>query len=224
MSARTVQYAWAAQREKETKRSAGLSEVLERDWWYAIGFAAADGCLSRLPSGTTRIQLLSTDRQILDDMKPALRIPTEVRTATKALLPRKECFVLAYANKDFAQRFLEAGLIPAKSTTMGVLKVPQEHRPDFLRGYCDGDGHIHPGVNGVNVAFVGGSETFMLWLRATLQEYGDFRISRYDRKDRKGTWWNVYASSKAAIPFLKSTYGRPGLVLTRKLEQARKFL
>lgn len=224
MSARTVAFAQEGQRLREVERAAGLYQVKEEDWWYAIGFAAADGCLDKLPSGTTRVHLLSTDRQILDDMKTALNIPTVVRFQDMKRERSKVCYRLSYANRTFAERFLTAGLTPAKSTTMRGLRVDEQYINHFLRGYCDGDGHIQPGVNGIQVSFVGGSEEYMLWLKGVVSRFGPWRIREYKRTDRKGHWWTVAASSEAALPFVKQVYGTEGLVLGRKLDLVKRFI
>lgn len=223
MSVRTVKYALEGQKKREEIRASLLDEVLDRDWWYAIGFAAADGCLDVLPSGTTRVQLLSTDIQIIRDLKIALRIPTEVRQQDLKK-GNKMLYKVAYANNAFSRRFLDAGLIPAKSTSMGPLRLDGRFVQHFLRGYCDGDGHIQPGVKGAQVSFVGGSEGFMVWVKGVLEQYGPFKIREYLRKDRKGHWWTVSCSTEAALPFIKDVYGREGLVLKRKLDQVRRFL
>lgn len=214
-------FAGLGQERREERRASLLREVKEEDWWYAIGFVTADGCLDKLPSGTTRVHLLSTDKQIIDDLKVALRVPVEVR---KQETKNKTLYKLCYANREFARRFLEAGLTPAKSASMGRLTLDDRFIPHFLRGYCDGDGHLAPGVTGLSVSFVGGSEGFMFWLAELLQRYGEFRIREYIRKDRRGHWWTVSCSTKGAIPFVKDVYGTEGLVMGRKMEVARRYL
>lgn len=224
MSARTVKYALEGRLEKDRRKAEECLSPRENDWWYFVGFVAADGCLSLLPSGTLRVHVLSTDRQIIEDMKSSLAIPVAIREIPPKKSSWKVVYAMAYANKEFSRRLTDVGLMPGKSTKMGPLSVPEEWMPDFLRGYCDGDGHISVGVKGAQVSFVGGSEPFMLWVQNVLRKYGEFTIKEYKRTDRKGRWWTVYASSAAAVPFLKSVYGREGLVLERKMELARRVI
>ena len=49
---------------------------------------------------------------------------------------------LQWRDRRLYSWFTDIGLTPAKSLTLGSLKIPDEHLADFIRGCIDGDGSI----------------------------------------------------------------------------------
>lgn len=199
--------------------------MLKEDLWYAIGFFTADGSLGEERSGTPSLSFMNSDRQIIEDLKRALSIPSPVREQIIQHGAYRSCFSVKYSNLKFAKPFLDAGLVRRKSYDLGPMKLEKGYEGHFLRGYCDGDGCISLRYDGgVQLTFAGGSRDFMIWLQKLLGDYGRFGFYERNRKDRVGHWYQVMASGRNAIPFLKATYGLPGLVMQRKSVLASRFI
>ena len=77
--------------------------------------------------------------------------------------------------------FVEVGLTPAKSLTLGALAIPDQFFADFFRGCIDGDGSIEVYTDRYHVAkspqyvyerlyveIVSASRGFIEWLQATV--------------------------------------------------------
>lgn len=81
---------------------------------------------------------------------------------------------ISICSKSYWDELSRIGLTPAKSKTMGALKIPDPMLPDFMRGVVDGDGSIrrwiHPGNGGEqwSLRIFSASPPFLEWLRNSL--------------------------------------------------------
>jgi len=57
-------------------------------------------------------------------------------------LAKKPCYRVQFSNVQFYRWLLKIGLFPAKTYTIGKLKIVDRYFKDFLRGHLDGDGSI----------------------------------------------------------------------------------
>lgn len=112
-----------------------ISEVWSRNLAYAIGLLATDGCISRYGH---QVDLTSNDIEQLENYKTCLNIKYPI--GKKRNDKGQKSFRVQFKNVFFYQFLVKVGLTPAKSKTLGPLKVPGIYFFDFLRGSLDGDG------------------------------------------------------------------------------------
>ncbi len=102
---------------------------------YAVGLIATDGSLSK---DGRHIDLTSKDKEQLENFKKCLNLGVKVGSKGKSV--EKMCYRVQFGNVSLYDFFMEIGLTPAKTKTIGALKIPDEYFFDFLRGSYDGDG------------------------------------------------------------------------------------
>jgi transposase len=123
---------------------------------YVVGLIAADGCLStRNPN---LVSFTSKDTELIQTYQYCLQ------TSAPAYQSARSCEV-RISDSDY-RAFLESiGLTPAKSKTIGPLKIPDKYFRDFMRGCIDGDGCISSAL----VVIIGSaSSSFIGWLQETV--------------------------------------------------------
>lgn len=104
---------------------------------YAVGLLATDGCLS--PPGHL-IDLTSKDREQLDNFRKCLNVNFRI---TKKANKNGEYLRVQFKSVLFYRFLVSIGLTPAKSKTLGKLKIPNTYFFDFVRGVFDGDGSTY---------------------------------------------------------------------------------
>lgn len=105
---------------------------------YLVGLFASDGCLI---NNGRHLNITSKDIEIIDHVQNILSM--NVKVATKSGQFHTFAYHLQFSNVAFYDFLLAACLTPAKSKTIGALKIPHYYYGDFLRGYIDGDGTVY---------------------------------------------------------------------------------
>ena len=156
------------------KRGPKPKRVVSEKWTsklaYAIGLLATDGGLS--PQGHL-IDLTSKDREQLENYRHCLNISTPITKKWSGA--GNEYLRVQFKNVFFYNFLLSIGLTPAKSKTLGPLKIPGRFFFDFLRGVFDGDGCTYsywdPRWRSSFMYYssvASSSPTFVEWLQKTL--------------------------------------------------------
>ena len=147
-----------------------VSEVWTPKLAYAIGLIATDGCLARY---STLIDLTSNDREQLENFIGCLGIP--LRITRKSAGSGRTSLRVQFKNVLFYNFLLSVGLTPAKSKTIGAIKVLPKYFWDFLRGVYDGDGCSHSYWDPrwrssymFYTIFASASRTFVDWLQTEI--------------------------------------------------------
>lgn len=147
-----------------------ISETWSPKLAYAVGLLATDGCLS--PPGHL-IDLTSVDREQLENYRKCLGV--DLRITEKFSVGRKYLRI-QFKNVIFYNFLLSVGLTPAKSRTLGQLKIPVKYFFDFLRGVFDGDGSTYSYWDPrwrssfmFYLCFASASEKFIIWLRENIE-------------------------------------------------------
>ena len=139
---------------------------------YVVGLLATDGNLS---NDGRHIVMRSSDTDLLQTFKKCLSLNNKIgQTRNKNVLSYR----VQFGNVQFYDWLVEMGLSPAKTYTLGEIRVPEEFFRDFLRGHLDGDGSIRVYVdhyntyyshnyanNRVFTRFISASPTHIIWLR-----------------------------------------------------------
>jgi hypothetical protein len=134
---------------------------------YVAGLIASDGCLV---NNGRHINITSKDIEIIDNVQTILGI--NVKVATKTGQFGTQAYHLQFSNVALYDFFLQCGITPAKSKTIGPIAVPDAYYADFLRGYFDGDGTIYgywdtrwPKSLMYYTGYVSASPKFLIWLQ-----------------------------------------------------------
>ena len=139
---------------------------------YVIGLLVTDGCLS---SDGRHIIMRSSEMNLLETFKKCLEIKNKIgETKNEEVISYR----VQFGSVQFYNWLLKIGLTPAKTHTIGEIKIPDLYFKDFLRGHLDGDGSIttytdrynfYKGRNYANqrifVRFISASKKHIDWLR-----------------------------------------------------------
>ena len=156
------------------KRGPKPKKIFSEEWSpklaYAVGLLASDGCLS--PPGHL-IDLTSKDKNQLDNFIKCLGV--DLKITSKEAGGRRYLRV-QFKNVLFYGFLVSIGLTPAKSKTLGPLKIPDKYFFDFLRGSFDGDGCTYSYWDKrwrssfmFYTVFVSASIAHINWLQETIQ-------------------------------------------------------
>ena len=192
---------------------------------YAVGLLAADGCLSR-PGHL--VDLTSKDKQQLENYKKCLKIST--RITKKWSGAGNQYLRVQFKNVFFYHFLLSVGLTPAKSKTIGPLKIPPKYFFDFLRGSFDGDGctysYFDPRWRSsfmFYTDFVSASQTHILWLQKEI--FKRLGIKGHITKSKKSSVYQLKYAKADSLKLLRELYpNKKVLCLSRKRLKIEKTL
>ena len=101
---------------------------------------ASDGYMSK---DRRHMVFVSKDLQLIRTFKKCLGIKTKISLKKSGFSPGKSSYFVQFGDVALYRFFLAAGIAPAKSKTIGALKIPNRLFFDFLRGSFDGDGSFY---------------------------------------------------------------------------------
>ncbi|MBI3638400.1 hypothetical protein HY227_01500 [Candidatus Wolfebacteria bacterium] len=187
---------------------------------YVIGLLVTDGCLSK---DGRHIAMRSSDIQLLKTFKKCLNLSNRISKTLNNGWSKKPSYVLSFGNVRLYRWLLKIGLFPAKTYTIGEVKIPDEYFRDFLRGHLDGDGSVwaykdyyntHKNskyiYNRLFVRFISASETHIKWLRENI--YKQFFIKGHtwkrlpSRQDQTTSIHEIKFAKKESIKLLNWIY------------------
>src|SRR3989338_9637178 len=184
---------------------------------YVIGLLATDGCLS--PPGHL-IDLTSMDRAQLENYRKCLGV--NFRITSKKSSAGKECLRVQFKSVLFYDFLLSIGLTPAKSKTLGPLKIPDKYFFHFLRGVFDGDGCTYSYWDKrwkssfmFYLCFASASPAFLEWLRANIEK--SLFVRGHVTMDGRHILQQLkYAKADSLKLLRKMYYSRSAMCLSRK--------
>ena len=203
---------------------------------YAVGLIATDGNLS---SRAGRLAIVSKDTDLLDTIRRCLHL-TAPLTPHMSGYGSGPCYHVAWGDRPFYDALLAIGLTPAKSRTLGALKIPDDYFADFLRGCIDGDGSITTYIDRYNafknptyvytrlyVSIVSASPPFLDWLRSTTRRLTELQgeVAVSNRGPTRNTIWRLRYAKGESLALLRWIYYAADVpCLARKREIAAPFL
>jgi hypothetical protein len=171
---------------------------------YAIGLLASDGHVSK---DGRHIDLTSKDKEQLENFSWCLGLDSKIGSKRSGNgMPYGR---VQFGDVLFYRFLLEIGLSPAKSKTMGEIKIPKKYFFDFLHGSFDGDGCFYSYFDPrwkssfmFYTTFISASAAHIDWLRLVIfQELGDRGHISADGRKRtlqlkyaKGDSWKILKS------------------------------
>lgn len=158
-----------------------------KDLAYAVGLITTDGCLSK---DGRHIDLTSKDLEQINNFKEILNLNNKIGIKYRGPDHTTTYNRIQFGNVKFYKWLIEIGLTPAKSKTIGKLKIPENYFADFLRGCLDGDGTIsithHPESKflQLRVQFCSASPKFLLWLKTEIRNIFNITGGYIEKKER----------------------------------------
>lgn len=192
---------------------------------YAIGLLASDGCMSHR---NNLIDLTSKDKEQLNNFSECLGI--------KLFIGKKHngngqvAYRVQFKNLIFYNFLLKVGLTPAKSKTIGILKIPKKYFFDFLRGVFDGDGCTYSYWDKrwkssfmFYLCFVSASKIFIDWIRTEIRN--SIGCVGHITKDGKSSTFQLkYAKAESFLIIKKMYHPKNVICLSRKYLKIQKML
>ena len=194
---------------------------------YVVGLLVTDGNLSK---DGRHIIMRSSDIDLLQTFKKCLSLNNKIgQTRNNEILSYR----VQFGNVQFYDWLVGIGLFPAKTYTLGEIKVPEEFFRDFLRGHLDGDGSIrvyvdqyntYRGRNYVNnrvfTRFISASPTHIIWLKEKIKELAGITGALFQNNipnEKRVAIWVIQFARKESVKLLRWIYYQKDLpCLNRK--------
>lgn len=204
-----------------------ISEKWTSNLAYAIGLIATDGCVARHVS---LIDLTSKDREQLENFNKAVGV--EFPISRKSSGAGKMYLRVQFKSVLFYNFLLSIGITPAKSKTLGILKIPEKYFFHFLRGAFDGDGSTYSYWDPrwrssfmFYVCFASASPSFLSWLQDTI--YKKLGVSGHVTHSTKptGSLFQLKYAKKEGLRVIRAMYrNSKKMYLSRKRLKIEKML
>ncbi len=194
---------------------------------YAIGLLVTDGCLY---NDYRHMSLTSKDLEQAKNFKRCLGLKVKIGLKGSGASKEKKYYHVQFGDVLFYEFLQSIGLTPAKSKTIGVVKIPDKYFLDYVRGCFDGDGCFYSywdprwrSSHMFYVNFVSASRVHIAWLREELRlKVGIIGHLTNDGKD--STVQLKYAKKEALVIIDKMYYNPRVVCLTRKRLKVEKAL
>ena len=210
------------------KRLSKVKMKWSPDFSYAIGLIATDGNLS---NDKRHINMTSKDEEMILNFKKCLNLKNKIGRKARGGSKIKKYFVIQFGDKNFYDFLLSIGLTPAKSKTLGSLKIPAEYFPDFLRGCIDGDGNIdihkHPESQHpqLRIRIYSASPRFLEWIRKEVSKNLGIQKGWIEIKnDGHSAHILSYGKTDSIKIFELMYYEKSVTYLKRKYLKAKQFM
>jgi len=206
---------------------------------YVIGLLTTDGNLSK---NGRNITMRSSDTQLLKTFKKCLDLTTKITQSRNDGWAKKPCYRIQFSNVQFYRWLLKIGLFPAKTYTIGKIKIPDKYFQDFLRGHLDGDGSVWTYKDYYNTyknpkyiytrlytRFISASKIHIEWIKENIRRLLPINGRLYQRNPRRPdqttSMWEVKFAKKESIKLLSWLYYHSDVpCLKRKRKIAEKFI
>ncbi len=200
---------------------------------YAIGLLVTDGNLSK---DGRHINFRSSETPLLNTFKNCLGLKNKIGYTEGQRGQRVQ-----FSNIQFYNWLLKIGLTPAKTHTIGEIKIPNLYFKDFLRGHLDGDGSITAYTDRYNfykgrsytnqrifVRFISASKKHIDWLRQKITKFAGVKGAFIVNKPKSINHVPIYEikfAKKESIKLLRWLYYKKGIpCLERKRQTATKAI
>lgn len=192
---------------------------------YALGLLASDGCLSK---DGRHIDLTSKDTEQLENYMRALNI--DVTITSKRSAAGKKYQRVQFGDVLFYRFLVEVGFTPAKSMTIGALKIPKQYFFDFLRGSFDGDGcfysYFDPRWRSSHMfytVFISASRKHIDWIQGEIENRLKIK-GHITKSSRNITFQLKYAKAESLELLPNMYYDDRAIHLSRKYQKVQKAL
>lgn len=205
---------------------------------YIVGLLVTDGNLSK---DGRHINMRSSNKDLLETFKVCLKLKDKIAQSSNDGFAKKPSYRIQFSNAQFYRWLLTIGLFPAKTYTIGKIKIPDLYFRDFLRGHLDGDGSVftyidkynnYKGRNYTNqrvyVKFISASQIHINWLYEKIKKLSRNKGSIQCKKNTRINRVPIYEikfSKKESLQMLNWIYYQENLpCLERKKKLVIKIL
>lgn len=189
------------------------------DFAYAIGLITTDGNLS--PNGR-HINLTSKDKEMATNFIKCLKLNVKIGRKARGGEAEKKYYVVQFGDVLFYNFLRKIGLTPAKSKTLGEIKILDKYFFDFLRGCFDGDGTFYSYWDKrwrssfmFYTEFTSASKNHIDWLKRKVEGHAFIR-GHITTTREKALYHLKYAKSESEKLLRKMYYKKEITCLTRK--------
>lgn len=198
------------------------------DFAYGIGLIVTDGNLS--PDGR-HINFTSKDIDQINNYQKSLDIDCHIGKKASSSQSIKKYYVVQFGDVSFYNFLLSIGITPAKSRTIGEIKMPRKYIFDFLRGHLDGDGTFYSYWDKrwrssfmFYTEFISASKNHIMWIRREIFRWLKIK-GHITGSGRGGTCYQLKYAKKESEILLNKVYYKQGLIcLKRKRLKIKKIL
>ena len=156
---------------------------------WLSGVVASDGYLSK--ENSRRISVTSKDFDMIEQVSAIIPMP-------RYYIRPLGHHTVATTWSAYYDFLLNIGIMPAKSLTIGPVKIPDEWFFHFLRGEIDGDGLVKPHLGKYpQIRIFSASPPFLYWLQMTI---GRLCKARSQVVSKQRTVWSLcYGGEEAMV-------------------------
>jgi len=183
---------------------------------YALGLLVTDGYLSK---DGRHISFVSKDEEQLLNLMMCLGILVKIGT-TKSGQGDRTTTRIQFGDIVFYRYLLFLGITPAKTKTIGKVKIPNKYFFDFLRGHHDGDGYFYSYWDKrwknsfmYYLEFISASKKHIDWIRKEI--FKKLKIEGHITTGR-GVYQLKYAKEEGFILLKRLYYNKGVISLKRK--------
>jgi len=202
-----------------------ISEKWSPNLAYAVGLLATDGCLA---TKSTLIDLTSKDREQLQNFLKCVGV--NFRITKKKGSNGKEYLRVQFKSVLFYDFLLRIGLTPAKSKTLGAIKIPKKFFWDLLRGLYDGDGSSYSYWDPrwkssymFYTSFISASKAHIDWIRNEIHKR--LGVSGHVTQDGTHTTYQLKYAKEDSLKLLRKMYHSKRVIsLSRKRLKIERIL
>ena len=205
---------------------------------YILGLLVTDGNLSK---DGRHITMRSSDKELLETFKQCLSITNAIGRTFNNGRASRPSYRVQFGNIQFYNWLIGIGIKPAKTYTIGKIKIPDNLFRDFLRGHLDGDGNVSAYIDrrvnyrGHNYAnqriftrFISASHKHLVWLQSQIKKLAGMNgafICNKQRIENHVSMWELKFAKTESLKLLHWIYYDPSLpCLERKRELALKTM
>ena len=193
---------------------------------YILGLLYADGC-NHTQTNLVKLTLQARDVDVLNKVNRAMGSsrPLQVCKLSEKSSSFQDAYSLNIVNKHLSERLVECGVIPRKSLVLTYPEwIPVELERHFIRGYFDGDGHLHPSyIDHRYLANVVSTKAFCESLQKRLALVGISSAIRNAANDGPFTRVLVIARKRDVHSFIEYMYDKSNIYLNRKYNIYKKM-
>ena len=191
---------------------------------YILGLLFSDGC-NYPPQHRVKLELQEKDKDILDKINVEIgsNKPLVFNTLHNKNENWQNTYRLDITNKHISDRLVELGMVQNKSLTLEFpVWLDATLYGQFLRGICDGDGHIE--WNKTRFVTIAGTSQFCEYVKMLCKEYLNIDCSIYNTANKNSNTKVLYICGKYKIKcFLDFIYNDARLYIERKYNIYQKI-
>lgn len=192
---------------------------------YAIGLFVTDGCVYR---DGRHLDFTSIDLEQIDNLKHCFGM--KVRTTMKSNGRGSWAYRLQWSDIPFVKFLYDIGITPAKSLTIGAVKIPDTFFFDFFRGCLDGDGSSYcywdkrwKNSYMFYIEITSASLEFICWLKMKVMAMSGAK-GHITKSCGVNICYQLKYSKHEAVKIIDKIYSNDGICLNRKKLKICGFL